>query len=155
MIWNELDNRLVALGVEAKTSDDVMDVMGSKFVQLGYCKDSYIQALKDREVEFSTGIDIDGVGVAMPHTDVSHVHKSGIGIATLREPVTFIHMATDDVPVPVRLVFMLAVDDPNRHLSEIQDILAIIQDKPTLEKLLTAKKENEVIEIIKEKENRK
>lgn len=155
MIWNELDNRLVAMGIEAETSDDVMEAMGSRFIDLGYCKDSYIQALKNREVEFPTGIDIDGVGVAMPHTDVSHVNRSGIGIGLLKAPVTFTHMATDDVPVAVKLVFMLAVDDPNRHLSEIQDILAIIQDKQTLEKLLTAKKENEVIEIIKEKENRK
>lgn len=154
MIWNELDSSLIAIGIEAATSDDVMESMGSRFIRQGYCKDSYIQALKNREVEFPTGIDIDGVGVAMPHTDVSHVNRSGIGIATLKQPVTFTHMATDDVPVAVKLVFMLAVDDPNRHLSEIQDILAIIQDKETLEKLLTAKKEIEVIEIIKEKENR-
>ena len=50
----------------------------------------------------------------------------------MKEPVTFIHMATDDVPVPVRRVLMLAVDDPNRHLAEIQDILASVQDKQAL-----------------------
>lgn len=155
MIWNELDSRLVTIGVEAETTDDVMEIMGSGFVRLGYCKDSYIQALKDREAEFPTGIDIDGVGVAMPHTDVSHVVKAGIGIATLTEPVTFTHMATDDVPVPVTIVFMLAVDAPNRHLEEIQDILAIIQDKEILKQILGAENAESVIEIIKEKENRK
>lgn len=155
MIWNELDSGLVAMAMEAGTVEDVMENMGSRFVRLGYCKGSYIQALKDREAEFPTGIDIDGVGVAMPHTDVSHVCRSGIGIATLKEPVTFTHMATDDVPVPVKLVFMLAVDDPERHLGEIQDILAVIQDKNVLEKILTAKEAEEVIEIIKEKENEK
>lgn len=152
MIWNELDSRLVAMEIGAGSMEAVMEDMGGRFIRLGYCKDSYIQALKEREREFPTGIDIDGVGVAMPHTDVSHVNRSGIGIATLKAPVTFTHMATDDVPVPVKLVFMLAVDDPNRHLSEIQDILAIIQDKQTLEKILTAKDAEEVIGIIKEKE---
>lgn len=152
MIWNELDSRLVAMEIGAGSMEAVMEDMGGRFIRLGYCKDSYIQALKEREREFPTGIDIDGVGVAMPHTDVSHVNRSGIGIATLKAPVMFTHMATDDVPVPVKLVFMLAVDDPNRHLSEIQDILAIIQDKQTLEKILTAKDAEEVIGIIKEKE---
>lgn len=152
MIWNELDSRLVAMEIGAGTMEAVMESMGGRFIRLGYCKDSYIHALKEREKEFPTGIDIDGVGVAMPHTDVSHVIRAGIGIATLKEPVIFTHMATDDVPVPVKLVFMLAVDDPNRHLSEIQDILAIIQDKQTLEKILTAKDAEEVIGIIKEKE---
>lgn len=152
MIWSELDSRLIAVGVDAASKDAVMETMGGRFVELGYCRSSYVQALKDREVEFPTGIDIDGVGVAMPHTDVSHVNRAGIGIATLREPVTFIHMATDDTPVKVKVVFMLAVDDPGRHLEKIQDILAVIQDKKILEKILTAENAGEVIEIIKEKE---
>ena len=106
-------------------------------------------------MEFPTGIDIDGVGVAMPHTDVSHVNRAGIGIATLKKPVAFVHMATDDTPVPVRVVFMLAVDDPQKHLEKIQDILAVIQDKKTLEIIMTAERPEDVINIIKEKENGK
>ena len=155
MIWNQLDSKLVVIGMDAGTTDEVMAAMGGKFVELGYCKESYIQALKDREAEYPTGIDIDGVGVAMPHTDVSHVIKAGIGIATLKEPVTFTHMATDDVLVDVKIVFMLAVDDPNRHLEEIQDILAVIQDKETLKRILAAEKPEDVIGIIKEKETAK
>jgi len=153
MIWSELDSRLIAVSMDADTKDGILERMGGRFVELGYCKSSYIQALKDREVEFPTGIDIDGVGVAMPHTDVSHVNRAGIGIAKLKEPVTFIHMATDDTPVPVRVVFMLAVDDPGRHLEKIQDILAVIQDKKALEKIITAENAEEIINIIKEKEN--
>ena len=84
MIWNELDSGLFAVGLDAKTKDDIMESMGGRFVELGYCKPSYVQALKDREVEFPTGIDIDGAGVAMPHTDVSNVNRAGIGIATLK-----------------------------------------------------------------------
>ena len=29
-----------------------------------------------------TGIDVDGFGIAIPHTDISHVNKAGIAIAT-------------------------------------------------------------------------
>lgn len=155
MIWNELDSRLITTGLDVKSKDGIMEAMGGRFVELGYCRPSYIQALKDREAEFPTGIDIDGVGVAMPHTDVSHVNRAGIGIATLNEPVTFIHMATDDMPVPVKVVFMLAVDDPGRHLEKIQDILAVIQDREALEKIMSAKGTEEIVGIIKEKENGK
>lgn len=34
-----------------------------------------MQALKDREAEFPTGINTGEKGVAIPHTDVSHVNK--------------------------------------------------------------------------------
>ena len=54
----------------------------------------------------------------MPIRMSSHVNPGGIGIATLKEPVEFVHMATDDVPVAVRVVFMLAVDNPNKHLGK-------------------------------------
>lgn len=154
MIWNELDSRLITTGLKVKSKDEIMETVGGRFEELGYCRPSYIQALKDREVEFPTGIDIDGVGVAMPHTDVSHVNQAGIGIATLQEPVTFIHMATDDVPVAVRVVFMLAVDDPGRHLEKIQSILEVIQDKKTLEKILSAESAEDVIMVIREKESK-
>ena len=155
MIWNELDSRLITVSMDVDSKDGIMENMGGRFVELGYCRSSYIQALKDREVEFPTGIDIDGVGVAMPHTDVSHVNRAGIGIATLKKPVAFVHMATDDTLVPVRVVFMLAVDDPQRHLEKIQDILAVIQDKKTLEIIMKAEKPEDIINIIKEKENGK
>ncbi|MCD8170975.1 MAG: PTS sugar transporter subunit IIA [Clostridiales bacterium] len=155
MIWNELDSRLITVSMDVDSKDGIMENMGGRFVELGYCRSSYIQALKDREMEFPTGIDIDGVGVAMPHTDVSHVNRAGIGIATLKKPVAFVHMATDDTPVPVRVVFMLAVDDPQKHLEKIQDILAVIQDKKTLEIIIKAEKPEDIINIIKEKENGK
>lgn len=155
MIWNELDSRLITVSMDVNSKDGIMENMGGRFVELGYCRSSYIQALKDREMEFPTGIDIDGVGVAMPHTDVSHVNRAGIGIATLKKPVAFVHMATDDTPVPVRVVFMLAVDDPQKHLEKIQDILAVIQDKKTLEIIIKAEKPEDIINIIKEKENGK
>ena len=155
MIWNGLDRRLVAVGLDVHSKEDVMESLGGLFVEYGYCNPSYIQALKMRELEFPTGIDMEGTGVAIPHTDVSHVKRAGIGIATLKEPVSFIHMATDDVNVPVRVVFMLAVDDPARHLEEIQDILAVIQDRDVLKKIVGANTEEEIITIIKEKENGK
>ena len=155
MIWNELDSRLITVSMDVDSKDGIMENMGGRFVELGYCRSSYIQALKDREMEFPTGIDIDGVGVAMPHTDVSHVNRAGIGTATLKKPVAFVHMATDDTLVPVRVVFMLAVDDPQKHLEKIQDILAVIQDKKTLEIIMKAEKPEDIINIIKEKENGK
>lgn len=153
MIWQELDKDLVFTDLEAKDYKEVMEKLGGRFVELGYCKDTYVDALKKRESEFPTGLDIEGFGVAMPHTDISHVIKHGIAIAHLSEPVDFIQMGTDDEIAKVKLVFMLAVDDPNAHLDKIQDILKIIQDKEVLVKLSETKDADEMIKIIKEKEN--
>jgi len=152
MIWEQLNQDLILLDLESNNERDVFEALGGTLVKKGYAKDSYVQALSDREKEFSTGLDIDGFGVAIPHTDVTHVLKSGIGIAKLAKPVTFIHMATDDQEVPVELVFMLAVVNPADHIGELQRILEIIQDKEVLKKLKNAQSASEIIEIVKEKE---
>lgn len=152
MVWEKLKKELIIPGLEAKSSDDIFEALGGELVKQGYCKESYVQALKDREAEFPTGINMGEKGVAIPHTDVSYVNKKGIAIATLKEPVSFIEMGTDDEYVKAQVIFMLAVDEKG-HLELLQAILGILQDQETLKKLIQAKNEEEIIEIIKEKEN--
>lgn len=153
MIWNELDSRLLAVGLEVQSQAEVLEVLGNRFTELKYCKPGYVEALKEREAEYPTGIDIDGVGVAMPHTAGNYVNRAAVGIATLKNPVSFVHMATEDTPVPVRVVVMLAVSRPELHLGKIKDLLAVIQDKSTLEKIVSAKTIEDFIDIIRKKES--
>lgn len=153
MVWEELNESLVTTGVKANDYADVMKSVGSMVIKEGYAKDSYIDALIEREKEYPTGLDVDGVGVAIPHTAVDHVKKQGIAIAVLDKPVTFFQMGTDDETVEVQLIFMLAVVDANEHLDQLQTILSIIQDKTVLKKLMQTKDAKQIIEIIKEKEN--
>lgn len=153
MIWEELDKEVIVPGLEAATYEDVMKNLGQKLIDAGYAKDSYTEALITREKNFPTGLDIDGMGVAIPHTDVSHVNRPAIAIAVLKNPVTFIQMGTDDEEVGVKLVFMLAVTDPSAHIDELQRIIEIIQDKAVLEKLFETTDKEKIIEIIREKEN--
>lgn len=153
MVWEQLKENLIFPELEVKNSSEIMEEMGAAFIREGLCKESYINALINRESEFPTGIDVDGFGIAIPHTDVSHVNESGIGIATLRKPVKFIQMGTDDEEVETRVVVMLAVDNPQKHLSTLQSILEVLQDKNVLYQLSNAKEKKEVIEIIKNKEN--
>lgn len=153
MIWENLNLELVFPELEVENSSEVMEKMGAAFIKECLCKESYIEALINREAEFPTGIDVDGFGIAIPHTDISHVNVAGIGVATIKNPVKFIQMGTDDEEVDVKVVVMLAIDDPNKHLTMLQNILAVLQDKNVLNALSKATKKEEIIEIIKNKEN--
>ena len=152
MIWEELNPAMILTELEAENFEDVFRELGGVVIKEGYAKDSYIEALIEREKEYPTGLDASGVGIAIPHTDISHVIKSGTAIAKLTKPVTFIQMGTDDEEVEVELVFMLAVKDPKSHLTKLQTIITMIQDPEFLKKLITATDVNEIIEIVKEKE---
>lgn len=152
MIWEELKSLLIMTDLGAESFEDVMHRLGGALVREGYAKESYVEALITREKEFPTGLDVDGVGIAIPHTDVSHIIKAGIAIGVLKRPVTFMQMGTDDETVEVQLVFMLAVANPSEHIEQLQRIVGIIQDKDVLNQLLEVKDAEQIIEIIKEKE---
>ena len=152
MIWEGLEEELIVNGIEAKDSTEVLKVMGEMVIKAGYAKESYVDALIKRESEFPTGLDIGGFGIAIPHTDVSHVNKAATAVGVLKEPVDFIQMGTDDELVKVNIVFMLAVDDPKAHISTLQRLIEILQDKNTLEKLKAAKESADIIAVIRQKE---
>ncbi|MDO4617765.1 MAG: PTS sugar transporter subunit IIA [Lachnospiraceae bacterium] len=156
MIWEELNPELIFTELEAETSDDVMKMIGTEFTRLEYTKDSYVEALIAREAEFPTGLDVEmeNLGVAIPHTSVEHVNRTGTAIAVLKNPVTFNVMGGDeDETVQVGLVFMLAVVDPNKHIDKLQRIIALIQDQELLKKLAQAKTKDEIIALVKDKES--
>ena len=152
MVWEQLKEELILTGLDAKDSGEIFEAAGGKLHALGYCKDSYVDALKKREQDFPTGVDMGGAGVAIPHTDISHVNKKGIAIVTTKQPVSFVQMGTDDETVDVRVIFMLAGDEKG-HLELLQAILGILRDLDVLEQLSLAETPAEIINIIKEKES--
>lgn len=152
MIWEELKQSLIVPGMVADSYMDVFRQLGGALIREGYTKDSYVDALMEREQNYPTGLDINGFGVAIPHTDIEHVNKAAIAVASLNNPVTFFQMGTEDEKVEVRLVFMLAITQPDAHIDELQKILAVIQDVSVLKRLADAKDAQTMIHIIREKE---
>lgn len=56
MIWEDLNENLIVPDLEAKSSDEVFEKLGGLFIAEGYCRDTYVDALKDREKDFPTGV---------------------------------------------------------------------------------------------------
>lgn len=153
MVCEKLNPAITFPQLDVKDMADVMTQIGGVMTREGYGKDTYTTALIEREKEFPTALDVDGIGVAIPHTPAEHVLKNGIAVATLKKPVTFIAMGSDDEEVQVELIFMLAIAGGHGHIDELQELLGIIQDTDLLKKLKSAKTANEILTIISEKEN--
>lgn len=152
MVWEELRDSLCDIRLDVSDYEGVMQHLGATLIKEGYAKKSYVEALISREKEYPTGLNVDGFGVAIPHTDIQHVIRGGIAIGILKNPVTFIQMGSDDEEVDVQIIFMLAVANPNEHIENLQKIITIIQDKEILIKLSKVSDSKEIIEIIKQKE---
>ncbi|SIQ69141.1 MULTISPECIES: PTS sugar transporter subunit IIA [Acidiphilium] len=133
-----LDRRALLPGLAAVSQSDVITALGRKLEMIGKVHGSYVGAVLSREGTMPTGLPLDAIHVAIPHTDPIHVISPAVAVATLNTPVTFASMEDPDEWLPVRVVFLLALNDKHRQLAMLQQIAALIQDGPRLTRIVDA-----------------
>ena len=129
----------VALQYEARDSKDVIAHLGKCLFDAGYVCETFVDAALDRESRLPTGLPLSGdVNAAIPHTEVEHVLKPGLAMATLSAPVTFQNMVAPDEAVPCQLVFVMALDQPKAQIEMLQEIAGILQNPDVITRLMSA-----------------
>ncbi len=125
------------LQLEAGSAEDVIRVLGGRLRQLGLVKDGFIEATLRREADMPTGLPLGSeINAAIPHVDIEYVNRPGLALATLRSPVEFRNMVDPDEPVSVRLVIMLALDQPKSQIEMLQQVSALLQQPELVRQLM-------------------
>lgn len=143
-----LDLDLVVLNMEAETSSEIIEELGALLLSKGYVKDSYVQAVLERERNLPTGLCIGDFCVAIPHTDSGHVNQSNIGIATLKKPSVFHSMINPVEKLNVQLVFLLAVKNPTLQIELLKNLMSVFQNQELLIQLRNATSKEEVSKLL-------
>ena len=81
---------------EVNSQKEALSIIATCLYQTGLVKDSFAENVLKREEVFPTGLLINDVGIAIPHTDAEHVNDSQIAFMSLKKPVTFYEMGTAD-----------------------------------------------------------
>lgn len=145
-----LHENLVMIDVEADCMENLLTQMCTYAQSLGFVKDSYLQAVLDREELYPTGLPTKIIKVALPHaTDKSHVVKPGIFIAKLVHPVVFKEMGDGVNDIDVEMAFLLAVNGEKEQLAVLQDIVGMFTKDEALQTLKEACTKKQIIDIIK------
>lgn len=144
-----IEEELVLVNQKAANKQEILSRMAELLAGRGYVKESYFDALMAREEKFPTGLMTKVTGAAIPHTDPEHVNIPAVAVATLQEPVNFRAMDDPDKDVPVELIMMLAIKDPDSQIKTLQKIMFILQNADTLTTLHNAKDSATIIEAIK------
>ena len=112
-------------------------------------KDAYKKAILAREAQGSTAV---GNGVAIPHAKTSAVAKPGLSAITA--PAGVDYEALDGNPS--NLLFMIAAPvDGDLHLEVLSRLMTLLMDESFRNELLSAKSEDEFIDVIDRKESEK
>lgn len=143
-----LESNLIMLDVNATTSVDALTQVAKLLWENGIVKETYPDAIIQREISFPTGLQTTTVGVAIPHTDPEHVNESKMAIARLNSPVQFKQMG-DGTDVQVQLIFMLALEESHSQLTMLSGLMTMFQDSNTMNELLTVSDTSKIINILK------
>lgn len=130
--------------------EDALKKLADEFLLKGLVKDTFFQAVIDREKDYPTGLNINGVGVAIPHTDGIHIIKPQIGFMTLKEPVIFKDMVDDQHEIEISTIFMLGLLKSEEQIQMLQKLVDLFQDEALLKKVIACKNIDEFKDIIKE-----
>ncbi|MGF7396380.1 PTS sugar transporter subunit IIA [Thermoanaerobacterium thermosaccharolyticum] len=143
------NKELIVTNLDAKCKEDVFDVLYKKLYENGFVKESYLEAIKKREKNFPTGLQLNRYNVAIPHTDPEHVVKPAIAVATLKNPVIFKNMANPLEDVEVNIIFMIALNESHSQVEMLQQLTSLIQDEKLLEEIARVNGGEQIIDILK------
>lgn len=142
------NSSLITIIDGATTTSGVEGALADLLFEQGFVKDSYKPALLEREKHYPTGLDMQGINVAVPHCDVEHVNKGAICVGVLKTPVAWHRMEDASKTTDVSLVVMLALTDPASHLGMLRKVMALVQDQDLMHKVIGCSTPEEVYALI-------
>lgn len=146
----DINEGLVLLNLEAHTNLEAIDIMAQHLYQQDIVFESYINAIKNRELEFSTGLPGTDFPIAIPHADPQHVKRDAICIGICQRPVPFIMMGSENTQLDCEIIFMLAIKNGHAQIELLQALIELFQKPTALQSLKQASSKQGVVTLFKE-----
>lgn len=148
-IMDLLKEETIFLNLEFESADEILRHLCDVLVDKKLVKPEFTQKILEREEQFPTGIEMDGFGVALPHTEVRYVNEDSLIIATLKSPITFGLMGMEGKGA-MNLIIMPVLSGHERHLEVLSEISLMLSNFELLKKLAEAKTKAEIIALLNE-----
>lgn len=145
-----VNEKLIFLDYEASDKEDLITKMTTYANDLGYVKDTFLEAILKRESVFPTGLRGENLTIAIPHTDAVHINNPGIFFTRLKDTVKFKEMGLGVDDVDVKLVFMLLIKNPKEQVSMLSNLMGIFSQPDKVEILTNSKDKDEVYNTLVE-----
>lgn len=145
-----VEKDFIHLNSEAESFEDIIKLAGESFLAKNVVKDTYIDAVIEREKTFPTGLPTKGYNIAIPHTDSEHVNSSSVAVIVTKKPIEVSMMGSPDVKLDCQLFFPLAMGHPKKQLELLKQLMNFFQDEGKLAKIFHADSKDDVIAVMSE-----
>ncbi len=137
---------LSILSLDALSDVEVLEALAARAEAAGAVRPSFREALLQRERSFPTGLPT-STPVAIPHADVEHTLKQGLGVVLLDHPVKFGELGGVDASVDVCAAVLLLVAEPEQQSELLMRLIGVFQRPDWLGRLQMASNEFELAEL--------
>ncbi|HEX5352095.1 MAG TPA: PTS sugar transporter subunit IIA [Trichococcus sp.] len=142
------NHQIALLKKDVSSKEVAFQMLADELLENNCVNQDFLANIIKREEIFPTGLEINGIGVAIPHTDSEYVKESQVGFMSLEKPLSFLEMGTNDKEVPISLLFMLALKEPHEQLEMLQRLIEMFQQEGVLELLMKVDQKEAYQEII-------
>ena len=143
-----LKKELVWLDIDYSSKENLFQEVGKKLYEMGYVKDSFANALSEREKNFPTGLATEPSQVAIPHTDTIHVEKEAIACIRLLNPIKFRDVGDDENEVDAEFVFVLCILEPEKQVDILKALVDTLSNEEIMRSIKTSENPDKVYEIL-------
>ena len=144
------DAKIALFHQEAKDKEEALKLLADEFIRTGVARETFYEGLTTREKSFPTGLSLNNMCVAIPHTDPEHVNKTQVGFMSLKEPVEFIEMGTDDKVSQVTMLFMLALKEAHPQLEMLTKLMDLFQNDELMDRFAAVDNFEDYYKLIEE-----
>lgn len=146
-----IDLDLIEMDCEVESKEEILQKLSDLLIKKGKVKESFKEAVLDREKTFPTGLKTRFISFALPHTDPEHVNETGVAVGVLKDRVKFSSMDNADNKIDVSVVVALAVKDKSKQVLVLQNLIEMMQDKDITNRLLKGRSKEDILEIFEER----
>lgn len=139
---------LVFLNKSFLNKEELIRFGSSILENKGYVSKEYYEEVIGREEKYPTGLSLGDVNAAIPHSEIEFVKSPAVLFVTLENSINFRNMENPSEHIPVKMVFMLAINDGHEHMYILQDLVKILQTNELVELLSKVENNTEVLELI-------
>lgn len=140
---------LVFFDFEATDREDFFKKLGAELDSLGYIKDTWFDAIMEREANYPTGLACQAINVAIPHVEPEHLAKPYIAVIKPKDPIFFEGMGGMGDPVPAELIVNLGLlAHAEGQVFILQALMGIFMDEASCAEILAQDTPESMVETM-------
>ncbi len=143
-----LDSELIYLHEAPQDRHALFSKISDRLLAKGIVEQSYPEALALREQNHPTAMQLETLGVAIPHVDVEHVREERLVVVTCPQGIEFNQAEDPDLTMNVNVIFFLLLKEKDAHLEFLMKLISLFQKTNEMNALLSSTSPQEVMQIL-------